>query len=83
MYPLSSGIDDLFFNLVKDPKLRNLGCQKVLVFVIEKDVLYDSGDALYDRGMNYSMALRMSVLNIVDYATSSLKCNVAESSKIS
>ncbi|KAB2635814.1 carboxylesterase 12 [Pyrus ussuriensis x Pyrus communis] len=61
MYPLSSGIDDLLFNPVKDPKLRNLGCQKVLVFVTEKDALYDRGDALYDRGRNYSMALRRSV----------------------
>ncbi|KAM2928390.1 hypothetical protein COP2_035642 [Malus domestica] len=51
--PLSSGTDDPLFNPVKDPKLRDLGCQKVLVFVAEKD-------SLYDRGRYYSMALRRS-----------------------
>ncbi|KAM1457363.1 hypothetical protein ACFX13_035411 [Malus domestica] len=53
VYPLSNGIDDLLFNPINDPKLRNLGCQKVLVFVDEKDTLYD-------RGRYYSMALRKS-----------------------
>ncbi|KAM1794466.1 hypothetical protein ACFX11_034939 [Malus domestica] len=53
VYLLSNGIDDLLFNPINDPKLRNLGCQKVLVFVDEKDTLYD-------RGRYYSMSLRKS-----------------------
>ncbi|XP_062024099.1 probable carboxylesterase 12 [Rosa rugosa] len=55
-YPLTSGSDDPFFNPGKDPKLGELGCEKVLVCVAEKD-------ALKDRGWYYSEVLKKSGWN--------------------
>ncbi|KAM1457364.1 hypothetical protein ACFX13_035412 [Malus domestica] len=52
-YPLTSGSDDPFLNPGKDPKLGELGCEKVLVCVGEKDVLKE-------RGCNYSEVLKKS-----------------------
>ncbi|KAL6213435.1 hypothetical protein ACLB2K_012882 [Fragaria x ananassa] len=55
-YPLTSGTDDLFLNPGKDPKLAELGCEKVLVCVAEKD-------SLKDRGWYYSEVLKKSGWN--------------------
>ncbi|XP_062024774.1 probable carboxylesterase 12 [Rosa rugosa] len=55
-YPLTSGSDDPFFNPGKDPKLGELGCEKVLVCVAEKD-------SLKDRGWYYSEVLKKSGWN--------------------
>ncbi|XP_062022364.1 probable carboxylesterase 12 [Rosa rugosa] len=55
-YPLTSGSDDPLFNPGKDPKLGELGCEKVLVCVAEKD-------ALKDRGWYYSEVLKKSGWN--------------------
>ncbi|KAM5549222.1 hypothetical protein ABKV19_000585 [Rosa sericea] len=52
-YPLTSGSDDPFFNPGKDPNLGELGCEKVLVCVAEKD-------SLKDRGWYYSEVLKKS-----------------------
>ncbi|KAL6211679.1 hypothetical protein ACLB2K_016902 [Fragaria x ananassa] len=55
-YPLTSGTDDPFLNPGKDPKLAELGCEKVLVCVAEKD-------SLKDRGWYYSEVLKKSGWN--------------------
>ncbi|KAL6270372.1 hypothetical protein ACE6H2_027283 [Prunus campanulata] len=52
----TSGSDDPLLNPGKDPKLKQLGCVKVLVFVAEKDVLKD-------RGWHYSETLKRSGWN--------------------
>ncbi|CAL8176493.1 unnamed protein product [Prunus armeniaca] len=54
--PLSIGSDDPLFNPGKDPKLGELGCEKVLVCVAEKDVFKD-------RGWHYSEVLKKSGWN--------------------
>ncbi|XP_034228466.1 probable carboxylesterase 12 [Prunus dulcis] len=54
--PSTSGSDDPVLNPGKDPKLKQLGCVKVLVFVAEKDVLKD-------RGWHYSETLKRSGWN--------------------
>lgn len=41
--PTTSGCDDPLINPATDPKLASLGCQRVLVFVAEKDTLRDRG----------------------------------------
>ncbi|VVA26672.1 PREDICTED: probable carboxylesterase [Prunus dulcis] len=51
--PTSFGPDDPLFNPTMDPKLRELGCGKVLVFVAGKD-------ALKDRGLYYGDVLKKS-----------------------
>ncbi|XP_016650441.1 PREDICTED: probable carboxylesterase 12 [Prunus mume] len=51
--PLSIGSDDPLFNPGKDPKLGELGCEKVLVCVAEKD-------GLKDRGWHYCEVLKKS-----------------------
>ncbi|KAK9942156.1 hypothetical protein M0R45_007838 [Rubus argutus] len=53
---LFCGSDDPIFNPVKDPKLGELGCGKVLVCVAEKD-------RLKDRGWYYSESLKKSGWN--------------------
>ncbi|XP_062023842.1 probable carboxylesterase 12 [Rosa rugosa] len=55
-YPLTSGSDDPVLNPGKDPKLGELGCEKVLVCVAEKD-------SLKDRGWYYSEVLKKSGWN--------------------
>ncbi|KAM5549225.1 putative carboxylesterase 12 [Rosa sericea] len=55
-YPLTSGSDDPILNPGKDPKLGELGCEKVLVCVAEKD-------SLKDRGWYYSEVLKKSGWN--------------------
>ncbi|XP_050365306.1 probable carboxylesterase 12 [Argentina anserina] len=55
-YPLTSGFDDPFINPSKDSKLGELGCEKVLVCVAEKDMLKD-------RGSYYSEVLKKSGWN--------------------
>ncbi|KAL7236639.1 hypothetical protein ACSBR1_019854 [Camellia fascicularis] len=42
-HPSSSGSDDPLFNPVMDPNFSNLGCNKVLVCVAEKDLLRERG----------------------------------------
>ncbi|KAK1439916.1 hypothetical protein QVD17_05741 [Tagetes erecta] len=44
--PGTSGLDDPLINPDKDPKVSDLGCSRVLVYVAEKDILKD-------RGLNY------------------------------
>ncbi|KAB2636411.1 CXE carboxylesterase [Pyrus ussuriensis x Pyrus communis] len=56
VYPLSNGSDDPLMNPEKDPKLGELGCGKVVVFVAEKDVLKE-------RGWYYGEVLRKSGWN--------------------
>lgn len=41
--PTTNGSDDPFINPGKDPNLRKLGCEKVVVFVAEKDGLRERG----------------------------------------
>ncbi|XP_050364143.1 probable carboxylesterase 12 [Argentina anserina] len=55
-YPLTCGSDDPLFNPGKHPKLGELGCEKVLVCVAEKD-------SLKDRGWYYSEVLKKSGWN--------------------
>ncbi|CAN6684598.1 unnamed protein product [Malus baccata var. baccata] len=50
VYPVSNGSDDPLMNPEKDPKLGELGCGKVVVFVAEKDVLRRSGGDGSKRG---------------------------------
>lgn len=52
-YPNSTGFDDPKLNPDFDPNLWRLGCEKVVVYVGEKDVLRD-------RGLEYSKALEKS-----------------------
>ncbi|CAL9022239.1 unnamed protein product [Prunus brigantina] len=54
--PSTSGSNDPLINPANDPKLGKLGCEKVLVFVAEKDVLKD-------RGWHYSETLKKSRWN--------------------
>ncbi|KAM0034894.1 putative carboxylesterase [Helianthus debilis subsp. tardiflorus] len=42
-HPGTSGLDDPLINPAMDPKVSDLGCSKVLVFVAEKDLLKDRG----------------------------------------
>lgn len=42
-FPGSSGLDDPWINPAQDPSLSRLGCERVLIFVAEKDVLRDRG----------------------------------------
>lgn len=53
IFPSKSGLNDPRLNPGADPKLRRLGCGKVLIFVAEKD-------SLNDRGWNYYKALKES-----------------------
>jgi acetyl esterase/lipase len=53
IYPTMSGPDDPSFYPAPDPKLRSLGCSRVLVVVAEKD-------ELRDRGWNYYESVRKS-----------------------
>ncbi|KAL0348362.1 UNVERIFIED_CONTAM: putative carboxylesterase 2 [Sesamum angustifolium] len=52
-YPNSSGLDDPLVNPVMDPRLKRVGCKRVLVYVAEKDVLRV-------RGWRYKEALERS-----------------------
>ncbi|TQE11296.1 hypothetical protein C1H46_003030 [Malus baccata] len=51
VHPSTSGSDDLLINPCKDPKLAELGCEKVLIFAAEKD-------GLKDRAWHYGETLR-------------------------
>ncbi|KAI3786305.1 hypothetical protein L1987_39895 [Smallanthus sonchifolius] len=42
-HPGTSGLDDRLFNPAMDPKVSDLGCSRVLVYVAEKDILKDRG----------------------------------------
>ncbi|KAJ0823969.1 putative carboxylesterase [Helianthus annuus] len=42
-HPGTSGEDDPLINPAMDPKVSDLGCSKVLVYVAEKDILKDRG----------------------------------------
>ncbi|WJZ83846.1 hypothetical protein VitviT2T_003491 [Vitis vinifera] len=46
--PTTSGCDDPLINPATDPQLRSLGCQKVLIFLAEKDMLRDRGWFYYE-----------------------------------
>ncbi|XP_002518790.2 probable carboxylesterase 12 [Ricinus communis] len=46
--PTTSGCDDPLINPATDPKLATLGCNKVLIFVAEKDFLKDRGWFYYE-----------------------------------
>ncbi|KAL0454222.1 UNVERIFIED_CONTAM: putative carboxylesterase 12 [Sesamum latifolium] len=52
-YPNSSGLDDPLVNPGMDPRLKRVGCKRVLVYVAEKDVLRA-------RGWRYKEALERS-----------------------
>ncbi|XP_062084218.1 probable carboxylesterase 12 [Humulus lupulus] len=41
--PTTSGVDDPYINPAKDPNLKKLGCDRVLVCVAENDLLKDRG----------------------------------------
>lgn len=41
--PTTTGCDDPLINPAKDPKLGSLGCERVLIFLAEKDTLRDRG----------------------------------------
>ncbi|GJT69705.1 probable carboxylesterase 12 [Tanacetum coccineum] len=42
-HPGTSGLDDPLINPDKDPKVSDLGCSRVLVFVAGKDIFKDRG----------------------------------------
>ncbi|KAI3786300.1 hypothetical protein L1987_39890 [Smallanthus sonchifolius] len=42
-HPETSGVDDPLINPDMDPKVSDLGCSRVLVFVAEEDILKDRG----------------------------------------
>ncbi|KAG6408906.1 hypothetical protein SASPL_131932 [Salvia splendens] len=52
-YPNSTGFDDPQLNPEYDPDLSKLGCEKVVVYVAENDILRD-------RGLQYKKALEKS-----------------------
>ncbi|KAJ1392277.1 Alpha/Beta hydrolase fold [Sesbania bispinosa] len=48
LYPTYGGVDDLKIHAQKDPKLSDLGCPKVLVFVAGMDLLKERGKSYYE-----------------------------------
>lgn len=64
LYPTYCGFDDTKIHASRDPKLADLGCPKVLIFLSEKDFLRD-------RGLSYYEALKKSgwkgKVDMVDY----------------
>ncbi|KAJ1377969.1 Lipase, GDXG, putative serine active site [Sesbania bispinosa] len=48
LYPTYGGVDDLKIHAQKDPKLLDLGCPKVLVFVAGMDLLKERGKSYYE-----------------------------------
>ncbi|KAJ4844767.1 hypothetical protein Tsubulata_003469 [Turnera subulata] len=46
--PTTSGCDDPWINPITDPNFRNVGCNRVLVLVGEKDLLRDRGWYYYE-----------------------------------
>ncbi|KAL6270364.1 hypothetical protein ACE6H2_027275 [Prunus campanulata] len=48
VFPACNGLDDPRVNPGKDPKLREIGCGRVLIFVAEKDFLRDRAWAYYE-----------------------------------
>ncbi|PQP97957.1 putative carboxylesterase 12 [Prunus yedoensis var. nudiflora] len=48
IFPACSGLNDPRVNQSKDPKLGEIGCGRVLVFVAEKDFFRDRAWAYYE-----------------------------------
>ncbi|KAL2333501.1 hypothetical protein Fmac_014714 [Flemingia macrophylla] len=48
LYPTYEGPTNLMIHSTMDPKISNLGCPRVLIFVSEKDFLRDRGCAYHD-----------------------------------